>query len=82
VLKHFSIDFVVGLLPAQTIRHEVVDAILVIVDRLSKYVVYILVRGTIDAPIIADIVEEAIFTKFGMPLSLVSDRGSLFTSAF
>ena len=82
VLKHWSMDFVVGLPMAQTRHGDVVDAILVIVDRLSKLAIYEPVPGNIDAPMLADVVEDVILTKYGLPLSIVSDRGSLFTSRY
>ena len=81
VLKHWSLDFVVGL-PLARHRGEVVDAILVIVDRLSKYTLYLPVEGTITAPQLATVIEAELITKFGVPASIVSDRGSLFTSKF
>ena len=75
-------DFVIGLPPARTRSGEVVDAILVIVDRLSKLARYIAVQSDIDAPQLADVVEHELLTRFGVPLSIVSDRGSLFTSKY
>jgi len=82
ILSHWSMDFVVGLPLARTRRGEIVDAVLVIVDRLSKYALYIPVPGNIDGSSLADVVEEAIVARFGTPMSIVSDRGSLFTSKF
>jgi hypothetical protein len=75
-------DFVVGLPPAKIRRGEVVDAVLVIVDRLSKLAIYAPCKGNIDASGLADLIEDVLLTKYGVPESIVSDRGSLFTSKF
>ena len=82
VLKHFSIDFVIGLPPAQNRYSEVVDAILVIVDRLSKLTLYLDVPKTINTRLLADVVKQSLLTKYGVPKSIVTDRGTLFTSNF
>ncbi|RYN60184.1 hypothetical protein AA0118_g6314 [Alternaria tenuissima] len=58
------------------------DAILVLVDRFSKYVRYLPVAKTITAQGIADILLRQCFLKMGPPDTLVSDRGSVFTSQF
>ena len=81
VLQHWSMDFVVGLPPADSVN-GVVDAILVMVDRLSKYAIYVAVNGTTDARRLADVFESAVVTKYGPPLSVLTDRGTLFTSKF
>ena len=73
-------DFVVGLLTAQTRNSNVVDVILAIVDRLSKLAIYEPVPGNIDALMLADVLGDVILTKHGISLSIVSDRGLLFTS--
>ena len=52
------------------------------VDRLSKLSYYRAVRSDIDAKGLADLVEELILTRYGVPKSFVTDRGSLFTSKF
>ncbi|RYN56960.1 hypothetical protein AA0117_g13232 [Alternaria alternata] len=58
------------------------DAILVLVDRFSKYVRYLPVAKTITAQGVADILLRQCFLKMGPPDTLVSDRGSVFTSQF
>lgn len=82
LLKHWSMDFVTGLPLAKNRHDEVVDAILVMVDRLSKLAVYKDVRSDIDARGLADVVEEALHTVYGTPSSIVTDRGSVFTSKY
>jgi hypothetical protein len=58
------------------------DAILVVVDRFSKMVRYMPCTKDFDAPALADLMFKEVFSKFGFPRSIVSDRGSLFTSAW
>jgi len=58
------------------------DAILVIVDRFMKYVLYIATKKTLTTSAFASLVLDYIFRPFGLPSSIVSDRGSLFTSNF
>lgn len=82
VLKHFFIDFVTGLLLAQNCYSKVVDAILVIVDRLSKLTLYLDVPKTINARLLADVVKQLLLTKYSVLKSIVTDRGTLFTSNF
>ncbi len=58
------------------------DSILVIVDRLTKIVHYVPVKVTIDAPGLAEVIKDVIVRHHGVPGSIVTDRGSLFTSKF
>ena len=58
------------------------DSILVIVDRLTKMVHYKLVKITIDAPGLAEVIIEVVVRHHGLPDSIITDRGSLFTSKF
>src|SRR5436189_5253164 len=59
-----------------------VDAILVIVDRFTKYVRFFPVSTTTDAADLAELFHNKWELDFGPPHGIVSDRGSLFTSAF
>ena len=70
------------MLLAKTRRSEVVDAILVIVDKLSKLTYYVLVKGNIDGLGLADVVKEVLLTQYSVLDSIVSDRESIFTSKF
>ncbi len=56
--------------------------ILVIVDQLTKIVHYELVKVTIDAPDLAEVIIDMVVRHHGVPESIVTDRGSLFTSKF
>ena len=53
-----------------------------LVDRFSKYVRYLPVNKTITAQGVAELLLYQCFLKMGPPDTLVSDRGSVFTSQF
>ena len=81
--RHFSLDFITDLPPAKGGEIETeLDSILVLVDRFTKYVRYIPVSKSITAKALAEILFEQVFIKHGPPDSLISDRGSVFTSEF
>ena len=61
---------------------EQYDAILVIVDRLTKQAIYIPCHTTDTAKDFARLFLENVFSKHGLPADIVSDRGSLFLSQF
>ncbi|KAL5612469.1 uncharacterized protein BROUX77_002625 [Berkeleyomyces rouxiae] len=58
------------------------DMILVVVDRLSKMAHFIPCDSSLDAAGFAKLYLSAVYRLHGLPLDIVSDRGSLFTSAF
>jgi hypothetical protein len=58
------------------------DAVLVVVDRLSKMVVLIPGRETMSAATVAKHVLRSVVAVHGWPTSIVSDRDPRFTSAF
>ncbi|MBW0543730.1 hypothetical protein O181_083445 [Austropuccinia psidii MF-1] len=58
------------------------DSILVVVDRFSKMTIFIPAYGTITALDLAQIFISNVFSKHGLPVSIISDRGSLFVSSF
>jgi transposase InsO family protein len=76
-----SMDFITHL-PQTIYKDQTVDSILVIVDRFSKYAVFLPVSSTIDAVQLAELFHQEIELRFGPPDSIVSDRGSIFTSKF
>ncbi|MBW0465418.1 hypothetical protein O181_005133 [Austropuccinia psidii MF-1] len=57
-------------------------SILVVVDRFSKMAILIPTYGTITSLEFAQIFIIHIFSEHGLPVSIVSDRGSLFISSF
>ncbi len=75
-------DFVTGLPISADWKGDNYDSILVIVDRLTKMVHYVLVKVTIDAPGLAEVIIDVVLRHHGVPESIVTDRGSLFTSKF
>jgi hypothetical protein len=79
--ESYSMDLIVGLPPSK-LRGIVYDAILVIVDRYSKLSRYIPTNSTMSAPDLADLFFDRIIVDKGAPLSLISDRGSIFASKY
>jgi transposase InsO family protein len=79
--QDISLDFIVGLPPSLR-RRQACDAILVVVCRFSKMARYIPCTGDIDARELAELLDEEIFSKVGTPRSIVSDRGTTFTSEY
>ncbi|MBW0491844.1 hypothetical protein O181_031559 [Austropuccinia psidii MF-1] len=57
-------------------------SILVAVDRFSKMAIFIPAYGTITSLELAHIFISHVFSKHGLQVSIVSDRGSLFVSSF
>ncbi|MBW0519957.1 hypothetical protein O181_059672 [Austropuccinia psidii MF-1] len=58
------------------------DSILVIVDEFSKMAVFIPTMSSIASLDFPHLFIKNIFSKHGLPSSMVSDRGSLFVSSF
>ena len=75
-------DFVTGLPLSSDWKSDSYDLILVIVDQLTKMVYYKPVKVTIDAPGLAEVIIDVVVRHHGLPDSIVTDRGSLFTSKF
>ena len=71
-------DFVVGL-PKTMGKY---DSIWVIVDRLTKSAHFIPVKVTYNVEKLAKIYISEIVRLHGVPLSIISDRGTQFTSKF
>ncbi|SPC61574.1 uncharacterized protein UHOD_11610 [Ustilago sp. UG-2017b] len=57
-------------------------AILVVVNRLTKMATFVPTTNTLDAPELAKLFLHHVYSKHGLPTSIVSDRGSEFTSHF
>jgi hypothetical protein len=80
--RHYSLDFVTDLPKSKDDHGNEYDSILVLVDRFSKYVRYLPVTKTITAQRVAELLLKQCFLKHGPPDTLLSDRGSVFTSQF
>ena len=75
-------DFVTGLLISTNWNRESYDSILVIVNRLTKMMHYKPVKVTINTLGLAEVILDMIVWHHGLSDSIVSDKGSLFTSKF
>ncbi len=75
-------DFVTGLPILANWKGDSYNSILVIVDRLMKMVHYKLVKVTINALGLAEMIINVVVRHYGVPKSIVMDRGSLFMSKF
>ena len=76
--KNISMDFVVGL--PHTAKGY--DSIWVIVDRLTKSAHFLPVDTRYSSKKYAKLYFDRIVTLYGVPLTIVSDRGSVFDSRF
>ena len=73
-----SMDFITQL-PRTRTGH---DAILVVVDRLTKLAHFIPTTSDVDAKGTAELFDREIFRLHGMPEEILTDRGTQFTSHF
>ena len=71
-------DFVTGL--AKT--HQGKDGVWVVVDRLTKSALFLAIRTTDSILTLSKLYVREIMRLHGVPLSIVSDRDSRFTSQF
>ena len=72
-----GVDFV-GPLP----ESEGKNMICVITCHYTKFVLYTACRDTINSEELAKIYDDRLYGMFGMPRRIISDRGSVFVSAF
>lgn len=77
IWEDISLDFITGLPKSKQF-----EAILVVVDRLSKYAHFIPLKHPYTARSIAEIFCKEIVRLHGIPLSIVSDRDPIFVSNF
>ena len=75
-------DFITGLPILTDWKGDSYDSILVIVNRLTKMVHYEPVMVTINTPGLAEVIIDVIVRHHGLLDSIVTNRGSLFTSKF
>ncbi|MCH84611.1 hypothetical protein A2U01_0005443, partial [Trifolium medium] len=77
IWEDLSMDFITGL-P----KSKGYEAILVVVDRLSKYCHFIPLKHPYTAKMIAEVFVREVVRLHGIPLSIVSDRDPIFISNF
>ena len=70
-------DFVTGLFISNGF-----NAILIVIDRLTKMRHFILINITITAETVADLYVNNIYRFYGIPDTIVSDRGFQFVALF
>ena len=58
------------------------DMILVIVDKLSKRGIFVPLNKEVDAPAVAQVFQDRLFTQYGTPKRIISDRDPKFTSRY
>ncbi|KAJ9541992.1 hypothetical protein OSB04_028498 [Centaurea solstitialis] len=76
--EHITMDLITKL--PRTIRN--VDAIWVIVDRLTKSAHFIAINESSSSEKLADIYVQEIVARHGVPVTIISDRDVRFTSRF
>ncbi|KAK1646343.1 hypothetical protein QYE76_064148 [Lolium multiflorum] len=76
--EEIGMDFITGLPTTNTKK----DMIWVIVDRLTKSAHFLAVNQQDKGEKLIDLYIKEIVSKHGVPKKIVSDRGSVFTSAF
>lgn len=77
VWEEISMDFVDSLPPSQG-----KTVIMVVVDRFSKFAHFVAMQHPYTAPKVAQIFFDEIFSLYGLPKAIVSDRDAIFLSAF
>jgi hypothetical protein len=76
-------DFVTSLPPLKDLATGILyNAILVIVDRFTKYAEMIPFRNDYDAQQLGHIILDRLIRYQGIPKSIISDRDKLFTSNY
>ena len=74
-------DFIVDL-PLSTRNGTVYDAVLVVVDRYTKIARYVPYNKTYTAEKLVSMFYDEIIYRYNVLNGIVSDRGSVFTSAY
>lgn len=69
-------------LPAVNWKGKEVDAILVIINRFTKYTLFLAVSTTITTTELVELFHYKVKLIYGQPQEIISDRGPIFTSEF
>ena len=80
--KNITIDFITGVLPSLGKDGKAYDALLVVIDHYTKLAKYYPVLKMFTAGQFGNLFIHTIFCSFGVPSSIVSNQGSIFTSTF
>jgi hypothetical protein len=75
-------DFVGPLPPSQDINGVAYEYIMVVVDRLTKYAIFLPLPIKYNTRYLARTFVNEVVTKYGIPDNIISDRDSLFTLHF
>ncbi len=75
-------DFATGLPILVNWKDDSYDLILVIIDQLTKIVYYKSVKVMINAPALAEVIIDMVVCHYGIPESIITDQGLLFTLKF
>lgn len=77
-----TMDFIESLPSSLDWNGAIYNAILVVVDKLTKMVHYVPVTKDMLAPDLFEVLDREVFRLHGLPNSIVSDRDSLITSGY
>ena len=81
--EDITVDFITGLPSSYDPRTgKIWNAILVIVDKMTKYARYRATSKRLSATEFADLIYIEVYRDFDLPITISSDGGSLFTSKF
>ena len=80
--KHLLMDFVTGLLVSIDWKENNYNSILVSVNWVTKMVYYKLVKITLNAPRLAEVIINILVRHYGLLDSIIINRSSLFISKF
>ena len=80
--KDIIMDFITDVPPSHGVDGKAYNAILIVVDRYIKLAKYYPILKTITAEQFSNLVIHTVFCSFGVPSSIVSNQGSIFTSIF
>ena len=79
--QDWTIDFITELPPSLQ-RGSKFDVILIVVDRFTKYSIYLLTQEDWNANTLVDVFVKAVFTKYDIRVSFTSNRESHFILHF